>query len=94
MNISCETPFLPLRYIVHKIILDKWRINSKRLIGTLELIHPGYKCYLTESGRSGLYVLLESLKKTEKQRVVLIPDYICDIVEKTVILSGFIPKKY
>jgi hypothetical protein len=63
----------------------------------IEKIYEDFDVILVDSGRSALYdflIYVKNMEENKKRCEVLIPNYICNVVDKAVIRSHFIPIRY
>jgi dTDP-4-amino-4,6-dideoxygalactose transaminase len=86
-----KLPLILLQYLLPKNLLTI-KIKSK-----IEDIYKNFDVILVASGRSAIYDFLNCIKNLEKlknRNEVLIPNYICNVVDKAVIESNLVPVKY
>lgn len=75
----------------YPIMSLKQRIEKKvkASIKTLTGMNEDYEVYLLTSARSSLFSLFQALNYNREGTKILIPDYVCNIVEKSIRLAGF-----
>lgn len=99
MIINLYTFYFPISKLFSTFV--KYFLPKSLLLGTVEsklqTIYEDFDVILVDSGRSALYDFLSyvrKLKEFKNKDEVLIPDYICNVVDKAVIQSNLVPMKY
>ena len=67
------------------------RLLERKLIGKIRRIigiDYGYKIFLLSSGRSALYTFFSSYDYPKRQITLLLPNYLCNVVEKSASMAG------
>lgn len=78
------------------LMLVPQQIHERRLTGLLLKYYPSQfaKVVFFKSGRSALTALFEKLAVQKKQSIVLLPDYICNVVYMSASIAGIRFKVY
>lgn len=61
----------------------------KKIIKTLTGINDNFEVFLLITARSSLFSFFQSLNNDQERTIILIPDYVCNIVEKSIRNAGY-----
>jgi hypothetical protein len=61
----------------------------KKLIRNLTGINENFEIFLVTSGRSSFFSFFEGLDSNREKTKILIPDYVCNVVERSIRQAGF-----